>query len=820
MFSLSGLSIEDTENTLWDAIIVGTGMGGGAVGFGLAERGHKILFLEKGGATQILFSQNNAQQPEHYQPRLAWGLWPTRITTDVDNNEREIFHALGCGVGGSTTLYAATLERFSPIDFEPARNHKEVGDSTLPESWPISYQEMVPFYREAEALFNVCGTPDPLDEDETLTLRQPPELSKRDQHFYESFSKLGLHPYRQHIAIDYISGCEECTGFACAKDCKRDSEKVFLRPALSNQNALLLDNCEVTRLDADQNRVNRVECSRNGKTLHLKAKVFVVSAGAMFSPVLLLKSRNEFWPQGLANSSGLVGCNLMFHVGNQFAIWPKGKFDDKGPRKTLAFRDFYVKDGTKFGSVQSVGVSVGYYNILYYLYILFDASPFHKLKFIKPFLRIPAKLATKLFGRADVYTAMLEDLPYVDNRVVVDASKPSGIRVEYNIRDELKQRAGQFRSMVKKSLAGHLTFSIDRGTRLNYGHPCGTCRFGSSSQDSVLDKNNRAHDLENLYVVDSSFFPSSAGVNPGLTIAANGLRVADVIHKKLNGDVTLNQAPFESDALRDYGNPSNPAIFSPEEPEHEVSRSVSGKVILVTGAGSGLGRALSKGFAGDGAFVVGIGRTAEALKETGAGISEDHFTWYSADVSDPDQISAMVKKVIDTYGHIDILINNAAVYPKGLLCDEDIYVWWDALKVNVLGCAAFSRAVLPHMESTGFGRIINVGSFADRSPLPGSSAYAVSKGALHTLTKAIAVEVNRRRHPNISVSEFFPGVMKTQMGSEMGVEPDKQYQHVKDIIIAAPGRTHGAMFSNGEEIKPPKGLKAKIKERLFFWKGD
>lgn len=523
----------------WDVIVIGAGMGGGTTAARLAQLGHKVLLLEKGLWLQRQLEDSANQWTETPRQRMARGRWPVRVNMQVDGAESNFFAALGCGVGGSTLLYAAALERFLRSDME---NDIDVPGVTPGTRWPITYDEFKPWYREAEALFGIRGSRDPLDAEDDTELLEPRDLAERDLHFIESFQKLGLHPYHLHVGFKKQQGCEECLGKVCNQRCKVDADSDWVLPAAEKHGLTVLDRCEVQSLQADAKRVNEIVCLRNARTIRLRSKMVVLAAGAMFTPVLLLKSANEHWPNGLANGSDMVGRNLMFHISDLVALWPRGQFAEEGAKKTISVKDFYQYEGQKLGSFQSTGLAAGYGNILYFLKNKFDVSPFRHLVFVRPLLRIPAKIAAKLYGRAALFATILEDFPYAENRVALDASKVNGMQLRYRISDDLKRRNNLLRQLLKRQLKVHRPMFMETKVNLNHGHSSGTCRFGNDPQYSVLDRNNKAHEVENLYVVDASFFPTSAGVNPSLTIAANALRVSHHIDQQLKTSVTGSAA--------------------------------------------------------------------------------------------------------------------------------------------------------------------------------------------------------------------------------------------------------------------------------------
>lgn len=522
------INLDKASQQTWDVIIIGSGMGGGSAAYSLAQKGHKVLLLEKG-----LASFNGAgegveieqMEPEEY---LANGRWPHKLSAEVDGKISDIWAPLGCGLGGSTLLYAAALQRLRAEDFD---TQKLPDGSDI--SWPFNYRDIEPYYQQAEKIFKVLGTADPLEPNAKYDLGPPPAMCERDRHYFELFKQAGLHPYRLHVAMQYQAGCGECGGHICKRQCKQDSLNACIIPAIQTGKLHIVEQAEVTYLDADDKRINGVDVEQDGKTYRIEANVVALAAGAYFSPVLLQKSSSKKWPQGLANSSGLVGKNLMFHASDFIAFWPKQKCSRVGPNKTIAVRDLYIDQERKLGEFQSTGITADYGVVIYVLRLLFDQSRLKKLKFLRSFLRIPAYIASKLYGEATVFTTIVEDFPYEKNQVLLDRDHPSGMRFKYTLHDELKQRVGLMKKEIRQRLSNLYSIPMNIGVSLNYGHPCGTCKAGDDASTSVVDKNCKAHDLENLYIVDSSFMPTSGGSNPSLTIAANALRVADAIDRAL-----------------------------------------------------------------------------------------------------------------------------------------------------------------------------------------------------------------------------------------------------------------------------------------------
>ena len=514
--------VGDATQKIWDVIVIGTGMGGGPIGRALAEAGLSVLFLEKGpmGAQ----AEEQSLDSEVFDPvaRLVRGYWPKPMKAVVNGREAEFFAPIGAAVGGSSVFYAATLERPERRDLEAttAMVHPTGG-------WPVSYDAYQPYFAATEKMFYVHGEEDALYQDGPSELMDPPEISAVDQALIDGLKASGLHPYYAHMAIKNMPECLQCLGKKCPHGGKMDGRSAGVLPALETENAELIDLCDVTALMGAKDQLTHVEAMKDGKLLKFRAHRYVLAAGALGSPRILLSSASNEWPNGCANSSGLVGKNLMFHLNEMFAVFPKS--GSVGPSKAIALRDLYDQDNTRHGMVQAMGIDASYGEIVHYLNMMFDRSFLRRLKFLRQFTRIPAMIAIKIFGRAKVFVGLLEDLPYEKNRVLLDDDDPEIMRVQYDFAPELLKRRKGFRKRIKKAFRGQRTAFLGFQPELNFGHACGTLCFGSDPANSVLNENCRTHDIDNLYVADASFMPTSMGVNPSLMIAANALRVADHI---------------------------------------------------------------------------------------------------------------------------------------------------------------------------------------------------------------------------------------------------------------------------------------------------
>jgi choline dehydrogenase-like flavoprotein len=499
----------DQDSLTADVVIIGSGMGGGTLGWALKDTGLNVLIIERG---QFLPREPENSQPDHvfikkrYVTSKPW----------YDAKTGQPFQpGVYYWVGGNTKMYGACLPRFRRSDFE------EVGhqDGVSP-AWPFSYDDLEPFYGQAEELFQVHGS---VDEDPTepphSTAYPYPPLSHEPaiERFANMLYLQGLHPFHMACAMQLPSLAERIAdttadGSPSSTGNKGDAENRAVRPALESPTVRLLLGAYVRRLrtSPDGREVTAAEAQVGERTVRIEAKTFVVSGGAVNSATLLLRSVSDQHPAGLSNSSGLLGRNYMVHNSTFFLAVDPRQRNDTAWQKTLGLNDWYeAGPDTPYplGNLQMLG----------------------KLRapMVKAARKWAPTWALKTFTdrSLDIYLTT-EDLARPENRVTIDGDK---IMINWT-----PNNLGPHAELVKRVTrtvrkAGYPIVLTERMGIATNSHMCGTALAGTDPAASVLDPDCRSHDVSNLYVVDSSFFPSSAALNPALTIAANALRVAPTI---------------------------------------------------------------------------------------------------------------------------------------------------------------------------------------------------------------------------------------------------------------------------------------------------
>jgi choline dehydrogenase-like flavoprotein len=512
----------------YDVIIIGTGAGGGTLARHLAPSGKRILLLERGDwlpREPPNWSAHDVFVDNRYVSADTW----------YDSSGASFQPQVHYFVGGATKLYGAALYRLRKEDFGELRHHDGISPA-----WPISYDELEPYYTMAEQLYEVHGArgEDPTEPPASAPYPFPAVSHEpRIQQLADDLAAAGYHPFHAPCGIRLNEAdtpystcirCQTCDGFPCLVHAKSDAEVLGVRPALEHANVTLLTNARATRLETSPagTAVTEVVVERDGAEERYAADIVVAACGAANTAKLLLVSGGDKHPNGLANASDQVGRNYMFH--DSVAVLALSREENRTVfQKTLGLNDFYFgTDNFEYpmGNIQMVGKS--------------QAQMFRGERPGATRLA-PEWTLDRVARHAIDFWLSTEDLPSPDNRVTVE---PDGnIKLRYSETNAVakKRLVEQLKSMLGKldmnpdHLIHRFAYMKNDIPVAGCAHQAGTARFGADPATSVLNTDCRAHEVDNLYVVDTSVFPSIGAVNPALTAMANALRVGDHLLERL-----------------------------------------------------------------------------------------------------------------------------------------------------------------------------------------------------------------------------------------------------------------------------------------------
>lgn len=516
------------NNTNYDIIIIGTGSGGGTIAQKLAPTGKNILIIERGDfipKEKENWDVNEVVVKGRYRTNEIW----------YDKDMQPFAPYTHYVVGGNSKMYGAASFRLRENDFHEFEHF--AGKS--PE-WALKYQDFEPFYDEAEQLFSVHGERG-TDPSEPPTSKPFPHKSIPVESFtkelFEKVKATGLKAFPIPMAVRLAEDTPEMPdaetilgnfdGFPDPTEAKADSHVTGVRAALKHKNVKLLTNAFAYQLETDDigNRITSVRIEHNGNQELYTAKIIILAAGAINSAALLLRSANGRHPNGLANSNDLVGRNYMTHINGCLIAYTPNKENTSFFQKYFCIGDYYLpsSDNEKpLGEIQLMGKN----------------DPETVLGFGSEFF--PDKDFAWMGSHSIDFWLTSEDLPQLENRVKLTADGKIQLiyhREQNNVEafEQLKQK---LKDLFVKLGENDPDFKEVHWAGYDLGvsgvsHQCGTLRFGNDPKTSVLDINCKAHELENLYVADASFFPSSGAYNPSLTTAANALRIGDYLIKNI-----------------------------------------------------------------------------------------------------------------------------------------------------------------------------------------------------------------------------------------------------------------------------------------------
>jgi choline dehydrogenase-like flavoprotein len=488
----------------FDIIIIGSGAGGGTIARELASTGTKILIVERGDFVP--------QEDHNWNPASVWKDLRYRTTeTWLDEAGRSFRPYTHYCVGGNTKFWGTVMYRLRPSDFKEVQHAEGISPA-----WPIDYDALAPYYDRAEAMYEVHGEAglDPTEGPRKPYPFPPVPHSKVVGSIVEQLKAQGLHPSPLPLGLrENCVFCNTCNSFPCKIHAKSDADVCGVRPATASGNVTLWVNATARKLvtDSTGKKIEAVEIERGGGVETVSAPLVIVSCGAVNSAALLLRSANHKHPNGLANSSGLAGKRYMAHLATMMQGFHPFRLNDTVFQKTVAINDFYLKGRRvkyPLGQIQSQGRTHGV-----------------MAQTVVP--QVPLWAYEMWVSRGVDWLAMTEDLPRLDNKVTIESN--GQIRLHYRPNNVVAHRElVDETTRILKELGFWIVMKHSHKSK-NTTHQCGTLVFGTNPAESVLDTFCRTHDVDNLFVVDASFFPSSAAVNPGLTIVAQAIRAADHI---------------------------------------------------------------------------------------------------------------------------------------------------------------------------------------------------------------------------------------------------------------------------------------------------
>lgn len=514
----------------YDIIIIGTGAGGATLAWRLAPTGKRILLLERGGFLP--------RERENWDADAVFVHAKYQVKETWYGRDGRAFHpGIHYWVGGNTKMYGAALFRLRKEDFGEIRHHGGISPA-----WPLGYDDFEPYYSEAEQLYQVHGQHgvDPTDPPASRPYPHPPVTHEpRIQELYDGLQKEGRHPFPLPLGVllderdgqpVHTSTCVRCDafdGFPCLVNGKADAQMICIEPLLKHANVTLLTGAYVARLETDAagRSITTVHVERDGAPETYSGDLVVVACGALNSALLLLRSKTDRHPHGVGNSSGVVGRNYMRHNNSAFMALSRRPNPTKF-QKTLALNDFYfgAEDWEyPLGHIQMLGKSHG------------ETIHAEAGKWDTWIPEMPFDLMAR---HAVDFWLTSEDLPNPDNRIYYGQDG----KVVLDLTENNMEGHRRLQAKLKELLNGMdmhdhlLPRSLYLGKNIPIGgtaHQAGTIRFGRDPRSSALDLNCKMHDLDNLYVVDASFFVSIGAVNPSLTIIANALRVGDHLVERL-----------------------------------------------------------------------------------------------------------------------------------------------------------------------------------------------------------------------------------------------------------------------------------------------
>ncbi|MFT5691217.1 MAG: choline dehydrogenase-like flavoprotein [Oceanicoccus sp.] len=527
-----------TEETV-DVLIIGAGASGGTIAWSLADTKMRIVCLEQG---EWMKPSDYPSAGRDWEARSSgdFNISPNRRQNasdyPINEDDSPIKVANFNGVGGGTVLYAGHYPRFHPSDFR-VKTLDGVADD-----WPIDYATLEPFYRENDRMTGVSGLAGDPAYPPKEPMMPPLPLGLSGQVLARGFNKLDWHwwPSDSAIATEPYNGRDKCINLGacisgCAQGAKASTDITYWPHAL-RQGVELRTHCRVREITVDEHGMasGAIYYDAKGIEQTQKAHVVIMACNGIGTPRILLNSKSIAFPDGLANSSGLIGKNLMFHPYASIT----GVFDQtmdgyKGPHDSMLSQEFYETDadrgflrGYTFETTRGMGPVNTALSGIFRDKLSWGTNHHREFR--------------QMFTRTTGMVAICEDLPEEHNCVTLDPTlkDSNGIpspKLHYTLSQNSKKMLDHATARATEVLRAAGAIDVYSDSPLIYGgwHLMGTARMGKNPKTSVVNEWGRSHDVKNLFIVDGSVFVTSAGVNPTCTIQALALYIGDQIKKRL-----------------------------------------------------------------------------------------------------------------------------------------------------------------------------------------------------------------------------------------------------------------------------------------------
>lgn len=518
---------------MYDVVIVGAGAAGAAAAWRLCQRGLKVALLERGVWQD---PQNYPSTASDWELRKAAEYSPLPAKRDsafdypVDNNASQIDVCNFNGVGGSTILYSGHFPRFQPEDFQLFSRRG------IYEDWPIDYEDLQPYFEMNEKMMTVAGlVGDPMYPD-IKTLLPPVPLGQAGNMVAKAFNELKWHwwPSYSAIATRPINARAACLNLGpcntgCPQGAKSSTDVTYVTSAVSMQLELITEAAVSSVITEDDRAVGVRWFDREGIARETRGAKILLASSAIGTPRILLNSSSTRFPHGVANSSGLVGKNLMIHpLGYVEGLFPAELDVDVGPQGCMLY------------SLEHYRGSDRDFDLGYMMHVLRGTGPLEAARsaYTRKKLRFGSHLESdfmKFFRKQLAISIICEDLPDSGNKVTLsgetDRFGVPGIKVCYSMSENSRKMMShglQSARQVLKLAGAHKTY-VAGPVREAGWHVMGTCKMGNDPKTSVVNQIGEAHDVANLFVIDSSCFVTGSCVNPANTIQAVALYLADKI---------------------------------------------------------------------------------------------------------------------------------------------------------------------------------------------------------------------------------------------------------------------------------------------------